>query len=84
MLTQTHSPLANFANPAQEEDSLCRAIVDTRSEMLSVIHKLHIFANYWEILNKEYASLKASLATFCTEPVSGAPEEIPLEAGVEI
>ena len=84
MLAQTHSALENFADHAQEEDSLRRAIADTRSKMLSVIHKLHIFANYWEILNKEYASLKASLATFCTEPVSGAPEEIPLEVGVEI
>jgi hypothetical protein len=84
VLAQTHSALANFTDRAQEEDSLRRAIVDTRSEMLSVIHKLHIFANYWEILNKEYASLKASLATFCTEPVSAAPEEIPLEVGVEI
>lgn len=52
--------------------------------MVSVIHKLHIFANYWEILNKEYASLKASLVTFCTEKVPAAPEVIPLEAGVEV
>ena len=43
--------------------------------MLFVIHKLHIFANYWIILNKEYTSLKAFLATFCTEPVSRAAQE---------
>ena len=84
VLSQTHSAFANFLDRAQDEDSLRRAIGETRAEMLSVIHKLHIFANYWEFLNKEYTSLKASLASFCSEPVVPAPEEIPIDDVVEI
>ena len=53
-------------------------------EMISVIHKLHIYSSYWEILNKEYASLKASLSTFCTETRPEAPEVIPLDPSIEI
>ena len=81
VLAKTHSAIANFTDRAQDEDSLCRAISETRLEMISVIHKLHIFSSYWEVLNKEYASLKASLASFCTEK---APESIPLPPDVEI
>ena len=81
VLAKTHGAIANFTDRAQEEDSLRRAISETRLEMISVIHKLHIFSNYWEILNKEYAALKASLASFCTEK---APEEIPLDPAFEV
>ncbi|KAJ2931777.1 hypothetical protein H1R20_g5317, partial [Candolleomyces eurysporus] len=87
VLAKTHGAIANFTERAQEEDSLCRAISETRLEMVSVIHKLHIFANYWEILNKEYAALKSSLATFCSEKapeVPEAPEIIPLDPAIEI
>jgi len=84
VLAKTHGAIANFTERAQEEDSLRRAISETRLEMVSVIHKLHIFANYWEILNKEYAALKASLATFCTEKVPEAPEVIPLDPAIEL
>ncbi|KAJ2925613.1 hypothetical protein H1R20_g11480, partial [Candolleomyces eurysporus] len=86
VLAKTHGAIANFTERAQEEDSLCRAISKTRLEMVSVIHKLHIFANYWEILNKEYAALKSSLATFCSEKalkVPEAPEIIPLDPAIE-
>ncbi|KAJ2929847.1 hypothetical protein H1R20_g7224, partial [Candolleomyces eurysporus] len=87
VLAKTHGAIANFTDRAQEEDSLRRAISETRLEMVSVIHKLHIFANYWEILNKEYAALKSSLATFCSEKapeVPEAPEIIPLDPAIEI
>ncbi|KAJ2934223.1 hypothetical protein H1R20_g2870, partial [Candolleomyces eurysporus] len=87
VLAKTHGAIANFTEHAQEEDSLRRAISETCLEMVSVIHKLHIFANYWEILNKEYAALKSSLATFCSEKapeVPEAPEIIPLDPAIEI
>ncbi|RXW13341.1 hypothetical protein EST38_g12513 [Candolleomyces aberdarensis] len=84
VLAKTHGAITNFTECAQEEDLLRRAISETRLEMVSVIHKLHIFANYWEILNKEYAALKASLATFCTEKVPKAPEVIPLDPAIEL
>ena len=61
-----------------------RAISDIRLEMVSVVHKLHIFNGHWEMLSNEYATLKASLALFCTEPRPEAPEVIPLLPGVEL
>ncbi|RXW11747.1 hypothetical protein EST38_g14108 [Candolleomyces aberdarensis] len=84
VLAKTHGAIASFTERAQEEDSLRCAISETRLEMVSVIHKLHIFANYWEILNKEYTALKASLATFCTEKVPKAPEVIPLDPAIKL
>ncbi|KAJ2922048.1 hypothetical protein H1R20_g15041, partial [Candolleomyces eurysporus] len=87
VLAKTYGVIANFTERAQKKDSLCRAISKTCLEMVSVIHKLHIFANYWEILNKEYAALKFFLATFCSEKapkVPEAPEIILLDPAIKI
>ena len=84
VLAKTHSAIANFTDRANDEATLRRAISDIRLEMVSVVHKLHIFNGHWEMLSNEYATLKASLASFCTEPRPEAPEVIPLLPGVEL
>ena len=84
MLTKAHGAVANFTERASDEESLRRALTEVRSEMVSVIHKLHIFTGYWEMLSNEYATLKASLSSFCTETRPEAPDVIPLAPDVEI
>ena len=84
VLAKTHGAIANFTDHTCNEESLWKTLGDTCLEMISIIHKLHIYSSYWEILNKEYASLKASLTTFCTETRPEAPEVIPLDPSVEI
>ncbi|KAJ2934143.1 hypothetical protein H1R20_g2965, partial [Candolleomyces eurysporus] len=70
----------------ENEESIRQALGTVRSEMISVIHKIHLFTGHWEMLNNKYASLKASLASFCTvpKPVVKAPEVIPLEPGFKL
>ncbi|KAJ2934375.1 hypothetical protein H1R20_g2741, partial [Candolleomyces eurysporus] len=86
VLSKAHSAITNFTDRAENEESIRRALGTVRLEMISVIHKIHLFTGHWEMLNNEYASLKASLASFCTvpKPVVKAPEVIPLEPGFEL
>ncbi|RXW13247.1 hypothetical protein EST38_g12609 [Candolleomyces aberdarensis] len=85
VLSKAHSAITNFTDRAENEESIRRALGTVRLEMISVVHKLHLFTGHWEMLNNEYASLKASLASFCTAPKPAeAPEVIPLEPGFEL
>ena len=83
-LASTHGALANFIDCAQDDNTLRCALSETHFEMFTVIHKLHIFSNYWDFLNREYALLKASLLAKGAETIPVTPKVIPLENGVEI
>ena len=83
-LASAHGALANFVDRAQDNDTLRCTLSETLFKMVTVIHKLHIFSNYWDFLNREYASLKASLLAKAAETVPVMPEVIPLEDGIEI
>ncbi|KAJ2926603.1 hypothetical protein H1R20_g10493, partial [Candolleomyces eurysporus] len=86
VLSKAHSAITNFTDCAENKESIRQALGTVRLEMISVIHKIHLFTGHWEMLNNEYASLKASLSYFCTvpKPVVEAPEVIPLEPGFEL
>jgi hypothetical protein len=63
VFTKVYGALANFTERAGDEESLRCALTEVRLEMVSVIHKLHLFTDYWEMLSNKYATLKASLSS---------------------
>lgn len=85
VLSKAHAAVSNFTERAENEESIRRALGTVRLEMISVIHKIHLFTGHWEMLNNEYASLKASLSSFCTDTKPAeAPEVIPLDPAFEL
>ena len=81
VLSKAHAAVSNFTECAENEESICRALGTVRLEMISVIHKIHLFTGHWEMLNNEYASL----SSFCTDTKPAeAPEVIPLDPAFEL